>query len=260
MAAFYPQISLESPKKELDIRLEHLRRAMDEINAINAEIEKPTLSVQSRMSYESMRDRKVQAARDLDSQIAEFRNKRESELQAKFLTLRTSIIREIMVVANRLIKSKEFDLVFDVSGASMGQTPLVLYSPNVDDFSQEVIDLLNTGTASSYVASNTNGSGLRLASVNLERIMSQDLRLQSLSARSRQPNEENQKKQDEELTEAKRKFLSTLMPKLVAFCKLKGADVLFDSSGLSMGQIPVLISSNLIDFTDDAEGLMPSGP
>lgn len=133
----------EAAKKELDDRLETLKKAMDEINRLNQETEKPELSKEARDKAIKTRDEKVQEARNLDREIAEFRGTRERQLQEQFLRMRKDILQDIMAAVNDKVKAAGFDLVLDKSGMSMGQIPVVLYSRGDLDFSSEIISTLN---------------------------------------------------------------------------------------------------------------------
>ena len=130
-------------KKELDERLETLKKAMDEINKTNQEIEKPELSKDGKEKLSKQRDEKVQEARNLDREIAEFRQTRERQLQEQFMRMRKDIIDDIMKVVNEKVKAAGYDLVLDKTGVSMGQVPVVLYSRADLDFSNEIITILN---------------------------------------------------------------------------------------------------------------------
>ncbi len=130
-------------KKELDERLETLKKSMDEINKTNQEIEKPELSKDGKDKLAKARDEKVQEARNLDREIAEFRQTRERQLQEQFLRMRKDIIEDIMKIVNEKVKTAGYDLVLDKSGASMGQIPVVLYSRGDLDFSTEIVTTLN---------------------------------------------------------------------------------------------------------------------
>lgn len=130
-------------KKELDERLETLKKSMDEINKINTEVEKPELSKDGKEKAMKNRDEKVMEARNLDKEIAEFRSNRERQLQEQFLRMRKDIIDDIMKVVNDKVSNGAYDLVLDKSGASMGQIPIVLYSRKDLDFSQTIITELN---------------------------------------------------------------------------------------------------------------------
>ena len=48
-----------------------------------------------------------------------------------------------MKTVNDLVKAKAYDIVFDKSGLSAGAVPVVLYSREDLDFSQDVIATLN---------------------------------------------------------------------------------------------------------------------
>jgi outer membrane protein len=141
-------------KKELDERLETLKKAMDEINKTNQEIEKPELSKDGKEKLSKQRDEKVQEARNLDREIAEFRQTRERQLQEQFMRMRKDIVDDIMKVVNEKVKSAGYDLVLDKTGVSMGQVPVVLYSRADLDFSNEIISILNKNAPKPSSAAN----------------------------------------------------------------------------------------------------------
>ena len=130
-------------KKELDDRLETLKKSMDEINKISASLEKPELSKDAKEKMTKQRNEKVEEARNLDREINEFRSTRERQLQDQFARMKKDIVDDIMKVVNDKVKSAAYDVVFDKSGMSMGQIPVLLYSRNDLDFSKEIVDALN---------------------------------------------------------------------------------------------------------------------
>ncbi len=130
-------------KKELDERLETLKKSMDDINKINADLEKPELSKDAKDKAAKARDEKVAEARNLDREITEFRGTRERQLQEQFVRMRKDIIDDIMKVVNDKVKNAGYDIVLDKSGMSMGQIPVLVYSRNDLDFSKEIVDALN---------------------------------------------------------------------------------------------------------------------
>lgn len=130
-------------KKELDDRLETLKKSMEEINKLNADLEKPELSADAKSKATKARDEKVNEARNLDREITEFRSTRERQLQEQFVRMRKDIIDDIMKIVNEKVKAAAYDLVLDKSGMSMGQIPVVIYSRNDLDFSKEIVEVLN---------------------------------------------------------------------------------------------------------------------
>ncbi|MCX7713449.1 MAG: OmpH family outer membrane protein [Chthoniobacterales bacterium] len=130
-------------KSELDARLEKLNKAVEEINKLQQEINKPELSQSARETKTRELNEKANDTRALDREVAEFRSTRERQIQEQFLRMRKDLIDEIMSVVNEQIKNGGYDLVFDKSGLSMGQIPLILYSRKDMDFTPAVIAELN---------------------------------------------------------------------------------------------------------------------
>ena len=128
---------------DLNTRVESLKKSMQEISALNADLEKSEIGQDARAAKMKDREAKVAAARTLDREIADFRTAKQKGLQDQFLKMRKDIVDDIMKVMNDLAKSKEFDVVFDKSGLSAGAIPVVLYSRDEYDFSSEVIAALN---------------------------------------------------------------------------------------------------------------------
>ena len=125
---------------DLNSRVETLKKSMQEISAINADLEKSDSGKEEKVKD---RDAKVAAARVLDREIADFRTAKQKALQDQFLRMRKDIVDDIMKTVNDLVKAKAYDVVFDKSGLSAGAVPVVLYSRDDLDFSSDVITALN---------------------------------------------------------------------------------------------------------------------
>ncbi len=130
-------------KKEFDDRIETLKKSMEEITKLNAQIEKPELSKDAKDAILKDREAKVAEARNLDKEVNEFKGTRERQLQEQFLRMRKDIIDDIMKVVTARVSSAGYDFVFDKSGLSMGQIPVVIYSRDDMDFSKDIIAKLN---------------------------------------------------------------------------------------------------------------------
>ncbi|HLB32747.1 MAG: hypothetical protein A3F67_00520 [Verrucomicrobia bacterium RIFCSPHIGHO2_12_FULL_41_10] len=133
-----------SANKELNERIDSLKKEMEEINKLNAELEKPELSKEEHDAKAKIYKEKVAKARILDREIVEFRSAKQKKLQEQSLGMRKDIIDEIMKVVNEQIKIRGFNIVFDKSGLSAGAVPVVLYSSPDFDVSSEVIAVLNS--------------------------------------------------------------------------------------------------------------------
>jgi Skp family chaperone for outer membrane proteins len=130
-------------KKEFDDRVETLKKSMAEIEKLNSALEKPELSEDAKKAKLKERDEKIAEARNNDKEASDFKTTREKELQEQFLRMRKDIIDDIMTVVKKKVTDAGYDLVFDRSGLSMGQIPVLVYSAESMDFSQSVIKALN---------------------------------------------------------------------------------------------------------------------
>ena len=131
-------------KKEFEDRIEAYKKALDEINKLNAQLDTPVLSAGAKAAKAKERDEKIANIKNMEREINDFRQTREQQLQQQMLRLREGIVKEITDVVMERGKSRNLDVVFDKSGASLNRISLLLFSPDSVDFTADVIAELNT--------------------------------------------------------------------------------------------------------------------
>lgn len=134
-------------KKEYDEHADAYKKALDEINKINAQLDAPALSPEAKAQRAKERDEKISNIKNMEREINEFRQTREQQLQQQMQRMRESILKEITDVVLDHVKSKNLDLVFDKSGPSLNGFSPLLFSRDQGDFTAEVIATLNKGLA-----------------------------------------------------------------------------------------------------------------
>jgi Skp family chaperone for outer membrane proteins len=117
-------------KTELDNKLARLQEMMNEINAQN--------------SRGRSDERLLQQARDLDKQIADFRSKREKILQNQFTEMRKAIIDKLNAIVRIVAEEHGLNVIYDRSGMSMGQVPVIIYTKGVFDITDACIEKSNS--------------------------------------------------------------------------------------------------------------------
>ena len=130
-------------KKEYDDRAEAYKKALDEINGLNKQLESPALSADKKTGMAKERDDKIANIKSMEREISDFRQTRERQLQEQLMRMREGLGKEITDVVIEKVKAKNLDFVFDKTGASMSGVPVVLYAPENIDFTNEIIDTLN---------------------------------------------------------------------------------------------------------------------
>ena len=132
-------------KKEYDDRAESYKKALDEINNLNKQLEAPALSADAKTQKAKERDEKIGNIKNMEREINEFRQTRERQLQEQALRMREGIVKEITDVVMDKVKANNFDLVFDKSGMSLNGVPLLMYSRENTEFTNDIVAVLNKG-------------------------------------------------------------------------------------------------------------------
>ena len=130
-------------KKEMDDRMDVYNKGVNEVKKMNEEIESPALGKEAKETKSKVRDEKVSELNTMQREINEFRQTREKQLQEQSVRMRGGIVDEINKIVEAKVKSENFDVVFDKSGPSLNGVPIVLYSRDAFDFTEEVIKALN---------------------------------------------------------------------------------------------------------------------
>jgi outer membrane protein len=130
-------------KKEYDERADSYKKALDEINNLNKQLDNAALSADAKTQKAKERDDKIANIKNMEREITEFRQTRERQLQEQALRMREGIVKEITDVVMDKVKANHFDLVFDKSGNSLNGVPLLMYAPDNLDFTDDVLAVLN---------------------------------------------------------------------------------------------------------------------
>jgi outer membrane protein len=136
----------DAAKKEFDERAEAYKRALEEINKLKAQLDAPILTTDAKASKARERDEKISNIKSMEREINEFRQTREQQLQQQMLRMRENLLKEITDVVMEQVKSRNLDLVFDKSGASLNRFSPILFSPDAMDFTADVVAELNKRT------------------------------------------------------------------------------------------------------------------
>jgi outer membrane protein len=146
-------------KKEYDDRADAYKKALDDINNLNKQLDAPALSADAKTQKAKERDDKIANIKNMEREINEFRQTRERQLQEQALRMREGIVKEITDVVMEKVRAQSLDLVFDKSGMSLNGVPLLMYAKDSFDFTTDVIAVLNKpGRATSLSTPTTAAS------------------------------------------------------------------------------------------------------
>src|SRR5713226_8754488 len=89
------------------------------------------------------RAEKIASIKNMEREINDFRQTREKQLQEQAVRMRDGIVKEITDVVMTKVKANNMDLVFDKSGVSLNGVPVLMYSHDNVDFTNDIIAVLN---------------------------------------------------------------------------------------------------------------------
>lgn len=131
-------------KQELDERTARYKELLEQFQTLQEQVQDEALSPQLREAKRKEGEATGQEAKSLERQIQEFRTRRERQLQEQVVRMRKTILEEIRTLVEEMSKTRNYVLVFDKSGQSMNGVPFLLHSRDAVDFSNDIIDRLNS--------------------------------------------------------------------------------------------------------------------
>jgi outer membrane protein len=133
----------DAAKKEYDDRADSYKKALDEINKLNQQLEAPALSAEAKTQKAKERDEKIASIKNMEREIDDFRQTREKQLQEQAVRMRDGIVKEITDIVTAKVKTDNMDLVLDTSGVSLNGVPTILFARPDMDFTNEIVAQLN---------------------------------------------------------------------------------------------------------------------
>lgn len=132
-----------SAQGEFNTRMDGYRKTLEEIQNLNKDLESKAISQGAKDEKSKKRDEKIQDSQQQQRELQSFQQTRERQIQEQIMRERNKIVEDIMKLVQDRVKSDNYDLVFDKSGASSSMVPVVLFSKDSYEFSEDIIKILN---------------------------------------------------------------------------------------------------------------------
>lgn len=266
----------EAAKKEYDRRAASYQSLINQINDLNKKMESAGGTAGARVAKD--REAKIAKVKAMEQEINQWRTTKEKDLQAQASAKRQAIISEIEQVVADKLSSLGNVLLLDSTGNSSNNTPLVLFSREIPDLTDEITAALN-GSASRTSAVGIplpSSSTLRFAAVDLTRAGKAMPEADAVNADIREKNEKakaelatadattKQAKEKEMKDYASRK-LEPLVDRLVnqarQLARTGGYNLVLDTSGFSLNGLPIVLEhQNVPELTDAVSAALKAGP
>ncbi len=131
-------------QSEFNSRMDAYRKSLDEITQINKDLESnKALSASAKEEKSKRRETLIAENQGQQRDIEQFRMTREKQIQEQIVRLRNQMVEDIMKIVQDKVKGENFDMIFDKSGSSMNGVPVVVFSKDQMEFSDDIIKQLN---------------------------------------------------------------------------------------------------------------------
>lgn len=139
------QINVERARIQQDNneRLARIRELEESIGSLRSQIEDPTVVESRKQTLFRDLQAQQQEAVHLDRERREFLQRRNQALNEKMIQRMRGILEEIRSLVEEQARGDDYDFVFDKSGLSTSQIPVLLYSKDATDITSVLLQDLN---------------------------------------------------------------------------------------------------------------------
>jgi outer membrane protein len=166
------EINIERARiqKDNNQKLATIRQIESDIRILRQQSEDPTLSDKKKAQVSKEYQAKYQEGIQLDKERREFLNRKDKDLNEKMVQRMRQIFDEIRAVVVEKAREENYSFVFDKSGHSTSQVPVLLYSKDATDITSHVLKKLNHKAPSESSSTKTSHeSAAAIESVDMKR-------------------------------------------------------------------------------------------
>jgi Skp family chaperone for outer membrane proteins len=133
----------EQYNKEHEEMLAEYRKQVDELNKLRDEQEKTEYTPEVREQKKKAFQEKLAETQKTQRDIEDFRASHRQILEQQTQRMRQGILKEVNDVITKEARDKGYAFVLDKSGNSLNQVPVVIFSQESSDITEDIIRTLN---------------------------------------------------------------------------------------------------------------------
>ena len=129
--------------KEHDEMLAQYRKLVDELNKLREEQDKTEYTPEVREQKKKAVQDKLTETQAMQRNIEEYRDSHRRMLEQQTQRMRQGILKEIKDIVLKESRDAGYSIVFDKSGNSLNQEPVIIYSQESFDITEDMLKILN---------------------------------------------------------------------------------------------------------------------
>jgi len=119
------------------------RKLTEEYNAALARVDDPTITAEVKAQRTKNAEDKIMEIKKLETVITQFERSARTALSEQQKRLRDNIMEDILDLIAKRAKSEKYSKVIDSGAESADRSPILLYTDNEDDLTEDILKLLN---------------------------------------------------------------------------------------------------------------------
>lgn len=135
--------TVESFNKEQEEMVGNYKKAIDELNKLRDEQDKPEYSAEIREQKHKAVADKLADTQKLQRDIEEYRASHRKILEDQTQRMRQTILKEVQDVINKEARDAGYQMVLDKSGNTLNGVPIMVFSQDSLEITDDIIKVLN---------------------------------------------------------------------------------------------------------------------
>ncbi|HUJ72927.1 MAG TPA: OmpH family outer membrane protein [Verrucomicrobiae bacterium] len=135
--------TVESFNKEQEEMVNNYKKAIDELNKLRDDQDKPEYSAEVREQKRKAVADKLADTQKLQRDIEDYRTSHRKILEDQTQRMRQTVLKEIEDVINKEARDAGYQLVLDKSGNTLNGVSLVVFSQDSLEITDDIIKILN---------------------------------------------------------------------------------------------------------------------
>jgi outer membrane protein len=135
--------TVESFNKEQEEMVNNYKKAIDELNKLRDDQDKPEYSTEVRDQKRKAVADKLADTQKLQRDIEEYRTSHRKILEDQTQRMRQTVLKEIEDIINKEARDAGYQLVLDKSGNTLNGVSLVVFSQDSLEITDDIIKILN---------------------------------------------------------------------------------------------------------------------
>jgi outer membrane protein len=142
-------------KKTAEGMIEDYKSANEEYKSLMEAANSPALAAEEKQRRRKSAEDKLQEIRQLEIQIQRYDEQSKATLAERQRRMRDQLLKEIRERVVAQSKAAGYSLVLDTAALSINQTPIVLFTNNETDFTDNLLKELNATAPAGFVPPTT---------------------------------------------------------------------------------------------------------